>query len=208
MHKKYYTVPIPAAWHFPGRMDCFGFIPGEVLGFNAAKSPMTKLKEAENQHPSKNKSPQRHRELAFPIKQKRIWLPRSDDTVGQQHVIECLWCVYCWKGEKSHEHGVIVPLCFLWICANLAVLYPEAKQAVKRFSPFLPRQERISKCDTEKPERVQYLYTPQLGKLAVQQLLDGKCREQCREEWQKFWKQQFGKVPAIIRSKIWILSKL
>lgn len=141
----------------------FCFIPGEVLGFNSVKSPMTKLKEAENQHPTKNKSPQRHREPAFPIKHKRIRLPRSDDTVGQQHVIECLWCVYCWKGEKSHEHRVILPLCFLWICANFAVLYPEAKQGVRRFSLFLPRQEKISKCDTEKPERLQSLYTLQLG---------------------------------------------
>lgn len=94
----------------------FCFVPGEVLDFNFVKSPMTKLKVAENQHPTKNKSPQRRREPAFPIKQKHIRLPRSDDTVGQQHVIERLWCVYFRKGKKSHEHCYCTSLFSLNLC--------------------------------------------------------------------------------------------
>lgn len=41
-------------------------IPGEVLSFSAGKSPVTELKEAENQHPAENKPPQRDRNRLSP----------------------------------------------------------------------------------------------------------------------------------------------
>lgn len=41
-------------------------IPGEVLSFSAGKSPVTELKEAENQHPAENKPPQRDRNWLSP----------------------------------------------------------------------------------------------------------------------------------------------
>lgn len=39
-----------------GGVGLFYFISGEVLGFTAVKSPVTELKEAENQHPTKKQA--------------------------------------------------------------------------------------------------------------------------------------------------------
>lgn len=61
-----HTAPTSAAPHFPGGLDCFYFIPGEVLGFNAVKSPVTELKEAGNQHPAKKQASTKGQRTGFP----------------------------------------------------------------------------------------------------------------------------------------------
>lgn len=41
------------------------FIPGKVLGFSAVKSPMTELKEAENQHPAEKQASTKGERTSF-----------------------------------------------------------------------------------------------------------------------------------------------
>lgn len=71
MHIHPHTASTPAATaatHFLWEVGLFSisvFIPGEVLGFDAVKSPVTELKEAENQHPAQKQASTKGQRTGF-----------------------------------------------------------------------------------------------------------------------------------------------